>query len=113
MERDSDLRPAIERFEEIQELAPERSIYWSLQNVFNEAQELLVTDPELTPVSFKKELADVQLALWRVLLSAGISRVDFYERILPEKEDLIINRLKDTLILSRGGAMTRETAYEG
>lgn len=113
MERDPDLRPAVERHEQIQELGPERDVHWAVDNLHQEGVELKETDLYTHPLEFEKELADVQLALWTVLVQCGISQVEFYERILPRKADLVIRRMIDARILSRNGAMRWQDAYDG
>ena len=111
MEREPYLGAATERHEFIQELAP-RTVHEAIEMLHAEGVEVKETDVYLHPEELKKELADVQLALWTVLFALGINRVDFYEKIVPDKADIVIQRLQDAFILSRGGAMTRDEAYQ-
>lgn len=113
MEREPYLGAGTDRVEEIQELAPPRDIHWTIDKLHEEALEVQESDYENNTKEFQDELADLQIAIWTVMLHVGINRVDFYERIVPEKADVVIDRLKDAFILSRGGAMTFDEAYNG
>ena len=90
---------------------PKRSVYWGLQSTYEEADEWRVTDSDINEDQFLEEGADIIIAYMTTMKSAGYS-YEVAMQAIYEKMNVVIDRVVEADILSRGGTMSFDTAYK-
>lgn len=87
-----------------------RDMVWGLNAVKSEADEWHDEHHDPTSQEFLYEGADVVIAWMTAMKGAGIS-MEVALQAIWEKTNIIYDRLIDARILSQGGAMTFDDAY--
>ena|SRR3990167_9055264 len=111
IDRPMDFEELWEHHDNIGKYAPHRSVYWGLQKAREEADEWCFTDPTINEEQFLSEGADVVIAWMGAMKEAGFS-YDVALESIRLKMNVVIDRVIEADILSRGGAMTFDTAYQ-
>lgn len=111
MERRPSFEQVWEHHEHIRANSPRRSVEWVQQKAVEEAHEFADTHPEYGMEHFLEEGADLFITWMGTMKEAGVSMNVALEAVW-RKMNIVIDRMIDADLLSRGGAMTWNEAYQ-